>query len=74
MTEQDLAGKRAIVTGGASGIVATSRLTGQAVGAALVAWCLTLSHSAGTGYALALAAGIALVGAAISFARIRMPG
>jgi len=60
--------------GGASGIVATSRLTGQAAGAALVAWCLTLSHSAGTGYALALAAGIALLGAAISFARLKMPG
>jgi DHA2 family multidrug resistance protein-like MFS transporter len=60
--------------GGASGIVATARLVGQAIGAALVAWCLTLSHAAGTVHALALAAGIALVGAAISLARLRMPG
>jgi DHA2 family multidrug resistance protein-like MFS transporter len=60
--------------GSASGIVATARLLGQAIGAALVAWCLTLSHGAGTVHALALAAGIALVGAAISLARLRMPG
>jgi DHA2 family multidrug resistance protein-like MFS transporter len=56
--------------GGASGIVATARLTGQACGAALVAGCLVLSEHRGTTYALATAAGIALLGAGISFARL----
>ena len=56
--------------GGASGIVATARLTGQACGAALVAGCLVLSERHGTTYALAAAAGIALLGACISFARL----
>ncbi|NIA53595.1 MFS transporter [Massilia sp. TW-1] len=56
--------------GGASGIVATARLTGQAGGAALVAGCLVLSDRHGTTYALAAAAIIALLGAAISFARL----
>jgi len=56
--------------GGASGIVATARLTGQAGGAALVAGCLVLSDRHGTTYALAAAAAIALLGAAISFARL----
>jgi DHA2 family multidrug resistance protein-like MFS transporter len=58
--------------GGASGIVATARLTGQAIGAALVAWCLVMSPAHGTTHALALAAAIALAGAAISFARLRL--
>ena len=57
-------------SGGASGIVATARLTGQAGGAALVAGCLVLSERHGTTYALAAAAGIALLGACISFARL----
>jgi DHA2 family multidrug resistance protein-like MFS transporter len=56
--------------GGASGIVATARLTGQACGAALVAGCLVLSEHRGTTYALATAAAIALLGAGISFARL----
>jgi len=56
--------------GGASGIVATARLTGQACGAALVAGCLVLSERHGTAYALAAAAAIALLGAATSFARL----
>ena len=56
--------------GGASGIVATARLTGQACGAALVAGCLVLSEQRGTTYALATAACIALLGACISFARL----
>ncbi len=56
--------------GGASGIVATARLTGQACGAALVAGCLVLSERHGTSYALAAAAAIALLGAATSFARL----
>jgi len=56
--------------GGASGIVATARLTGQASGAALVAGCLVLSERHGTTFALVAAAAIALLGAGISFARL----
>ncbi|RFP09466.1 MFS transporter [Duganella sp. BJB488] len=62
--------------GGASGIVATARLTGQATGAALVAYCFMLSASHGTRYALALAAAFAAVASVASFARlaVRKPG
>lgn len=56
--------------GSASGIVATARLTGQALGAALVAWCLVLSPLHGTRHALAVAAALALLGAVVSFARL----
>ncbi|MCU6497279.1 MFS transporter [Rugamonas sp. A1-17] len=56
--------------GGASGIVATARLTGQATGAALVAYCFMLSASHGTRYALALAATFAAVASVASFARL----
>ncbi|MYN18707.1 MFS transporter [Rugamonas sp. FT107W] len=56
--------------GGASGIVATARLTGQATGAALVAYCFMLSASHGTRYALALAAAFAAVASVASFARL----
>jgi DHA2 family multidrug resistance protein-like MFS transporter len=56
--------------GGASGIVASARLSGQALGAALVAWCLVLSPLRGTFDALAIAAALALIGALISFARL----
>ena len=41
--------------GSASGMVATARLTGQATGAALVAFCLTISHVRGPWFALGLA-------------------
>ncbi|OEZ51718.1 hypothetical protein DUGA6_62060 [Duganella sp. HH105] len=60
------AGARA---GSASGIVATARLSGQATGAALVAFCFTLSDTQGPAYALATAAGFAAVGAVVSFSR-----
>jgi DHA2 family multidrug resistance protein-like MFS transporter len=56
--------------GGASGIVATARLTGQAGGAALVALCFTLAGSAGTGWALGLAAASAAFASIASFARL----
>ena len=56
--------------GGASGMVGTARLSGQALGAALVAWCLLLSPLHGTGHALAIAAGLALAGALVSFMRM----
>ncbi|NVM79813.1 DHA2 family multidrug resistance protein-like MFS transporter [Duganella sp. SG902] len=56
--------------GGASGIVATARLLGQATGAALVAYCFTLSATRGTSYALVLAAVFAGVASVASFARL----
>lgn len=43
-------------SGGASGIIAISRLTGQAIGAALVALCLSLSSVQDASYALLLGA------------------
>ena len=69
--------QRAIMTsappdrsGGASGIVATSRLVGQAIGAALVAFCFSLSMQSGPSLALGLAAAFAGVGSVVSFCRI----
>lgn len=57
-------------SGSASGIVATARLSGQATGAALVAFCLTVSHLRGPWYALALAAAFAFVASVASFSRM----
>jgi len=56
--------------GGASGVVATSRLIGQATGAALVAYCFTVSPLRGTAYALMLGAGFAAVASIASFSRL----
>jgi DHA2 family multidrug resistance protein-like MFS transporter len=56
--------------GGASGIVATARLTGQATGAALVAWCLTMSTVKGPSYALVLGACFAGLASIASFSRL----
>jgi len=58
--------------GGASGIVATSRLIGQASGAALVALCFTLF--AGHGEAVALGMGAAFAAVACAFSLLRMVG
>ncbi len=57
-------------SGGASGIVATSRLCGQSVGAALVALCLGISIQSGPALALTLAAGFAGTAALVSFSRL----
>jgi DHA2 family multidrug resistance protein-like MFS transporter len=57
-------------SGGASGIVATARLTGQTTGAALAALCFSLAGASGPTVALALGAGFALTGAAISLLRL----
>jgi DHA2 family multidrug resistance protein-like MFS transporter len=57
-------------SGGASGIVATSRLVGQATGAALVALCFGISMQHGPSLALALGAGFAGVGGVVSFSRL----
>ena len=57
-------------SGGASGIVATSRLLGQSTGAALVALCFGLSPAHGPTLALALGAGFAGAASLASFSRL----
>lgn len=57
-------------SGGASGIVATSRLVGQALGAALVALCFGLSLHRGPSLALTMAAVFAAAGSLVSFSRM----
>jgi DHA2 family multidrug resistance protein-like MFS transporter len=55
---------------GASGVVATARLTGQATGAALVALCFGLAGHHGPTLALALGAGFAGVASIASGLRL----
>lgn len=57
-------------SGGASGIVATSRLLGQSTGAALVALCFGLAGGGGPTLALWLAAGFSATACLISFSRL----
>lgn len=57
-------------SGGASGIVATSRLMGQSTGAALVALCFGISAAHGPALALSLGAGFAAVACLVSFSRM----
>jgi DHA2 family multidrug resistance protein-like MFS transporter len=58
-------------SGSASGIVATARLTGQTIGAALAAFCFTLAgHHDGATLALALGVGFAAIGSVMSFLRL----
>ena len=59
-------------SGGASGVIAMSRLIGQTSGAAMVALCFGLAGQHGPVWALALGAGFATVGAATSAARLWM--
>ena len=61
-------------SGGASGIVATSRLVGQTFGAALVALCFGISLQHGPTLALTLGAGFAAAGGAVSFSRLAAAG
>jgi DHA2 family multidrug resistance protein-like MFS transporter len=56
--------------GSASGMVATARLTGQATGAALVAFCLTISHLRGPWFALGIAAAFSFAASVASFSRL----
>ncbi len=60
-------------SGGASGIIATSRLLGQTIGAALVALCLGLFATRGTVVALGVGAGFALAASFASFFRLIAP-
>jgi MFS transporter, DHA2 family, multidrug resistance protein len=57
-------------SGGASSIIATSRLTGQTIGAALAALCFELAGHNGAVIALALGAGFAALGGLMSFLRM----
>ena len=57
-------------SGGASGIVATSRLVGQAIGAALVALCFGISMLHGPSLALTMAAVFSALGSMASFSRL----
>lgn len=59
--------------GGASGIVATARLIGQASGAALVAFCFTISSLHGETLALGLGAACAALASIASFMRMFIP-
>jgi DHA2 family multidrug resistance protein-like MFS transporter len=60
-------------SGGASGIVATARLMGQTVGAALVALCFAISAIHGPALALALGAGFAAAASVASLLRLLVP-
>lgn len=57
-------------SGSASSIVATARLTGQTLGAALAALCFALGGHNGATLALALGAGFAALGSVMSFLRL----
>lgn len=57
-------------SGSASSIVATARLSGQTIGAALAASCFTFVGRDGAVLALALAAGVAAIGSLMSFLRL----
>ncbi len=57
-------------SGSASGIVATARLLGQSIGAALVALCLTASIEKGPELALWMGVGFAAIGSIVSFLRL----
>ncbi|MFT4099613.1 MAG: MFS transporter [Burkholderiaceae bacterium] len=62
-------------SGAASGIIATSRLTGQATGTALVAACFLLTPDHGDIAAMWLGAVFSCIGCVASFARLRVrPG
>jgi MFS transporter, DHA2 family, multidrug resistance protein len=57
-------------SGGASGVIATSRLIGQASGAALVALCFSIVGKHGPTLALSLGAAFAGVGSVASGSRL----
>jgi MFS transporter, DHA2 family, multidrug resistance protein len=58
-------------SGGASGMVATARLAGQTIGAALAAFCFSIGNGDGPTLALSLGIGFAAMGSALSFLRLR---
>ncbi len=60
-------------SGAASGMLATARLAGQTLGAAIMALLFQLVPGGSTRAALLLAGAFALAGSAVSFARLRLP-
>lgn len=60
-------------SGGASGMVATARLLGQTIGAALVALCFEMLPAHGAPAALLIGAGAAGLAALVSFFRTTVP-
>jgi DHA2 family multidrug resistance protein-like MFS transporter len=58
-------------SGGASGMVATGRLIGQTIGAALAALCFALAGPEGATLALLLGAAFSAVGCVTSFLRLK---
>jgi DHA2 family multidrug resistance protein-like MFS transporter len=60
-------------SGSASGIIATSRLLGQTVGAAMVALCLGLFGAHGSSVALGVGAAFAAAASIVSFLRLMAP-
>jgi DHA2 family multidrug resistance protein-like MFS transporter len=60
-------------SGGASGIVATARLLGQTLGAALVAACFAVAEAHGPALALGLGGAFAGIASAVSFLRLAVP-
>ncbi len=59
-------------SGGAGGMLSTARLLGQTLGAALVAMIFSLSPGRGTTVSVAIAAGFALLAAAVSVVRLNV--
>ncbi len=57
-------------SGGASGIVATARLLGQTLGAALVAACFAIAEAHGPAVAMGLGAAFAGFASVVSFTRL----
>ena len=57
-------------SGGASGTIATSRLVGQSIGAALVALCFGIAPTQGPTLALTLAAAFAALASLVSLSRL----
>lgn len=60
-------------SGAASGMLATARLIGQSVGAALMALLFHLAESEAPRTAMFVAAAFAATAAAVSFSRLRLP-
>jgi DHA2 family multidrug resistance protein-like MFS transporter len=58
-------------SGGASGMVATARLTGQTIGAALAAFCFSIGNGKGPVLALTIGVVFSTVGSLSSFMRLR---
>lgn len=57
-------------SGGASGILATSRLLGQSIGAAIVAICMYAFETRGLVLVICVGAGLAIVASVTSFSRL----